>query len=336
MNNKKSDQKTIVRYSINVRDYLKNDIARWNFIVMGIMLTFLIVVNITYPLVHSADQFEYNVWAFLSLMSSLFGMLNVTTYSIMNLNSDKRDRYRIFILFNSIAVGCLAAVNFHYHLTVLFIENILFFCSGCYQYYNWFLKYDIQKWSKNRTSSDIKDEKNDDEIIILNSEVGIEKNDASSLELVQETKEEKDEKPIFNFYRYNINDNLYFIIAILLILVFIFAQLAFPQLTGYPEDSDWFSDTAKSYYLPRMIIDACLGVGGMLGAFMVAKRKYSAVYIYMFNDIALIFFWLWIGIYGLNHDNYYDWFTALNLIPLFTFYFLSNVWNRFKWKKTLV
>ena len=72
-----------------VTKYLKNDPARWNIVMMIAVGIFLFAVNIT-----SIILWGWNFWTIMSLVSALFGMANVTTYSIMNFPTTRLRRLR--------------------------------------------------------------------------------------------------------------------------------------------------------------------------------------------------------------------------------------------------
>ncbi len=83
----------------------------------------------------------------ITFISSIFGMMNVATYSLYDPNSPNVNRVKIFIVFNTIAVISLAIVNSTNHLWFLFFENVTFFFTGMYQYYKWFIKVDDEQQS---------------------------------------------------------------------------------------------------------------------------------------------------------------------------------------------
>ncbi len=290
--------------------WFKADIARWNIIFLILFTIILVLINLLLQTIGIAPNIYEpvskgggNIWPiWLSLFSAFFGMLNVCTYSLMKINDlVKRNHYKIFIVFNSLAVISLAIINFKFGLYILWIENILFFFTGCFQYYMWFIK------------------------------------------------DHKLKKEKFIFKRFSYNDLYLFVFVFFTIFLFIFIRLYFMEKTGklIPGGThEGLNGTLITnhvlYYYIRAVIDPILGAGGLLGAFMIAKRKFLSVYIYWVSNFLLMLMWvilllifLFPATNTLAQDESITLLTSLNMIVLFTFYFLSNFFNYYKWKPNL-
>ena len=134
-----------------VRDGIKNFMKKYMLLfVAAIFLIVIVTINVGWAIFTPASNLgELTAvnWiaVILSLVSAVFGILNITTYSLYNPHSKHRNKFKIFIVFNFLAVFALAVVNITSDLWFLVFENIVFAGSGMYQYYAWFIKTDKEE-----------------------------------------------------------------------------------------------------------------------------------------------------------------------------------------------
>jgi len=270
-----------------VTNFLKEDKSRYA-IVVTIVISILLLGITIYNSVNNNGK-QWIIW--ISFISAVFGMMNVTTYSIMDLEDPvKRNKYRIFIVFNTIAVITLATVNLYSSLWILAVENFLFFFSGCYQFYNWFLK--------------------------------------------ESKKPQKEKETSFAFKRFNSEDG--FIVVAACLLAGLFISIIAHSWLSNPLYKNYFG-----YLVTRTILDSILGVAGMLGAFMVGRKRFFSIIVYIFSNSALITLWTVLLVLSIVGS---DDFTSkaninpaqcINMIGLFVFYNSVNFLLIKKWGANL-
>lgn len=284
---------------------------------VGIFIIFFVLIttlNLSWLLMHNYDTsinlvpdkelpWMWIGWT-LSYVSAVFGMLNVMTYSIIDFDSKHVDKFKIFIIFNSIAVLSLAIMNGRNNLWFLLLENIFFFGSGVKQYYQWFI-------TPNRKKK-------------------------TSVEIVSSST--NNTKNIGFRYLYKKTETFKLVLYVLyLIATFIIATILSLTLTVYIFGNGDWNNINNPYSIISGFVDGLVFSLSFNAALLVGSKSIDSQWMYLIGDIILIGWWLfnafgspeWIGV-NKGWESMAQ-VSAINLALLFGFYLSSNIVNIKNW-----
>lgn len=279
--------------------------------VAAIFLIAIVVLNVSWFIFapwHVDHVFwanEWQVWMgiVLSLVSAIFGILNITTYSLYNPKSKHKNKFKIFIVFNFIAVIALAIVNITSDLWFLVFENILFALSGVYQYYQWFIK----------------------------------PNKVGTLENLNQKNPEFTNEIGFHYEPWTSKKAIiYFSILPFVMAIASFASIGISAAVFGQKLSE-----LSSRAIVGGVVDGVAFTLSFSAAMMVGKKLTNSQWIYIVSDVILIIWWGYLliealftnGLSGTDpHVKIIDEITATNLVMLFSFYLSSNIINIKNWK----
>ncbi len=280
--------------------------------VAAIFLIAIVVLNISWFIFapwHVDHVFwtnEWQVWMgiVLSLVSAIFGILNITTYSLYNPKSKHKNKFKIFIVFNFIAVISLAVVNITSDLWFLVFENILFALSGVYQYYQWFIKQD--------------------------------KVESYTLENINQKNQEFTNEIGFHYESWTSKKAIIYFSG----LPFVMALASYASVGISAAVFGQKLSELSTRAIIGGVVDGIAFTLSFSAAMMVGKKLTNSQWIYIVSDVILIIWWTYLliaalftnGLSGTDpHVKIIDEITAANLVMLFSFYLSSNIINIKNW-----